>query len=96
MKRFALAVALAASLAGCLTTASVPKRVAMLHQGMTQQEVTALLGKPHNVTHQGVLTVYDYVFDQDKPAAFHAGEPAITSYYVIVGPDGLVRSYGPN
>jgi len=87
MNRFAL-LFLAILLAGCATGGSVPERVANLHQGMTLAQVNALLGKPHNVTHQGALTVYDYVFNQ--------GQPTATSYYVIVGEDGTVRSYGPN
>ena len=87
MNRFA-SFLLAVVFAGCASSESGPRRVANMHQGMTLAEVTALLGKPHNVTHQGALTVYDYVFDQGRPQA--------SSYYVIVGADGMVRSYGPN
>jgi outer membrane protein assembly factor BamE (lipoprotein component of BamABCDE complex) len=86
-KRF-LGLSLAALLVACATNESGPRRVAQLHQGMTLAQVTALLGKPKNVTHQGALTVYDYAFDQGKPSA--------SSYYVIIGQDGTVRSYGPN
>jgi outer membrane protein assembly factor BamE (lipoprotein component of BamABCDE complex) len=69
-------------------------RIAELHVGMTQQEVTDLLGKPQKVTNNGALTTYDYVFNQ--PVALHSSDPPTMSYWVIIGRDGRVRSFGQN
>ena len=62
---------------------------------MTEQEVIALLGKPRTVNHQGALSTYEYVFSQ-ATAATNVNERPINSYYVIIGADGKVRSYGSN
>jgi len=93
MNRFA--ILLAVLLFGCADSSSVYRRIASLHEGMTQQELISLLGKPHAINHQGALTTYEYVFNQPT-AATTANERPINSYYVIVGQDGRVRSYGPN
>jgi outer membrane protein assembly factor BamE (lipoprotein component of BamABCDE complex) len=87
MKRFA-SLLLALLLTACATGGPSPKQVARLQDGMTLQQVNSLLGKPYRVTNQGALTTYDYVFNQ--------GQPTACSYYVIIGRDGLVRSFGPN
>ncbi|HEY3898552.1 MAG TPA: outer membrane protein assembly factor BamE [Chthoniobacter sp.] len=79
---------LALLLTACATGGTGPRQVAHLQVGMTLQQVNSLLGKPFHVTNQGALTVYDYVFNQ--------GQPTASSYYVIIGRDGLVRSFGPN
>jgi outer membrane protein assembly factor BamE (lipoprotein component of BamABCDE complex) len=92
MNRFALLLALV--LLGCASNDSVPRRIALLHVGMTQKEVDDLLGKPRSVSNNGALRVFDYVFAH--PAALHDGSPPTMSYYVIVGRDGRVRSFGPN
>jgi len=89
-----LAFLLALLMFGCATDETVPRRVALLHEGMTQKEVNDLLGKPRSVNNMGALVVYEYVFSQ--PAALHEGSPPTMSYYVIVGRDGRVRSFGPN
>jgi outer membrane protein assembly factor BamE (lipoprotein component of BamABCDE complex) len=87
MNRFA-PLFLALVLSACATSATSPKQVARLQDGMTLQQVNALLGKPYHVRNEGALTTYDYVFNQ--------GQPTASSYYVIIGRDGLVRSFGPN
>ncbi|MDR3406337.1 MAG: outer membrane protein assembly factor BamE [Chthoniobacter sp.] len=74
-------------LLGCTSMSSVPKRIALLHVNMTQQEVTDLLGKPRTISNMGALLVYDYYFADSQPPM---------SYYVIIGRDGRVRSFGPN
>jgi len=91
-----LAPLLALLLLGCTSMSSAPQRIALLHVGMTQQEVTDLLGKPRTTSNMGALIVYDYLFSQSQPTAFHASEPPTMSYYVIIGRDGRVRSFGPN
>jgi outer membrane protein assembly factor BamE (lipoprotein component of BamABCDE complex) len=91
-----LAPLLALLLLGCANPVSVPHRIALLHVGMTQQEVTDLLGKPRTTNNMGALIVYDYFFTQPPPATLHANEPPTMSYYVIIGRDGRVRSFGPN
>jgi len=85
MIRFAPLLALL--LFGCASMSSVPRRIALLHVNMTQQEVTDLLGKPRSTNNLGALTVYDYYFADSQPPM---------SYYVIIGRDGRVRSFGPN
>jgi len=82
-----LAPLLALLLFGCTSLSSVPHRIALLHVNMTQQEVTDLLGKPRSTNNLGALIVYDYYFTDSQPP---------TSYYVIIGRDGRVRSFGPN
>jgi outer membrane protein assembly factor BamE (lipoprotein component of BamABCDE complex) len=91
-----VSILLAILLPACTSMESAPRRIAELHVGMTEQELTSLLGKPRTVTNQGALSVYEYLFTQPQPAAFHADQPPSTSYYVIVGRDGRVRSFGPN
>jgi outer membrane protein assembly factor BamE (lipoprotein component of BamABCDE complex) len=78
---------LALLLLGCTSMTTVPKRIALLHVNMTQQEVTDLLGKPHSINNMGALFVYDYYFADSQPPM---------SYYVIIGRDRRVRSFGPN
>jgi outer membrane protein assembly factor BamE (lipoprotein component of BamABCDE complex) len=85
---------LAVVLMGCATPSSVPRRIAQLHIGMTEREVTNLLGQPRTTSNMGALVVYDYFFTE--PIALHASDPPTMSYYVIVGKDGRVRSFGPN
>ncbi len=80
----------------CASTAPIQHRLAELHIGMTEQEVINLLGKPRTINNMGALFVYDYVFAPDTPAALHPNEPPTMAYYVIIGKDGRVRSFGPN
>ena len=75
-------------LTACATGGTSPKQVARLQDGMTLQQVNSLLGKPYHVASTGAFTTYDYVFNQ--------GQPTACSYYVIIGRDGLVRSFGQN
>ena len=91
-----LAILLALLLFGCASHSSIPQRIALLHIGMTQQEVIDLLGKPRTTSNMGALIVYDYFFTQGQPTVLHSSEPPTMSYYVIIGRDGRVRSYGPN
>ena len=92
INRFALLLALV--LVGCASDSALLHRIALLHVGMTQQEVNDLLGKPRNVNNMGALVVNEYVFTQ--PVALHDNAPPTMSYYVILGRDGRVRSFGPN
>jgi outer membrane protein assembly factor BamE (lipoprotein component of BamABCDE complex) len=89
-----LAVLLALLLLGCATDPSLLHRIAQLHEGMTQQEVYDLLGKPRTVNNLGALFVNEYYFTQ--PVALHENARPTMSYYVIIGRDGRVRSFGPN
>jgi len=91
-----LAPLLALLLFACASARPVQHRIAELHVGMTQQELTNLLGKPRTISNMGALLVYDYVFTQEQPSVLHQSEPPTLSYYVILGRDGRVRSYGPN
>jgi outer membrane protein assembly factor BamE (lipoprotein component of BamABCDE complex) len=91
-----LAPLLALLLFACANTSSIPHRIALLHVGMTQQEVTDLLGKPRTINNMGALFVYDYLFTESGPAALHPSEPPTMAYYVIIGRDGRVLSFGPN
>ena len=84
MNRFLALLAIV--LIGCATN-SLDQRMASVREGMTQSELTDLLGKPRTITKQGALRTFDYVFTDHG---------TITSYYVIVGQDGLVRSFGHN
>ena len=74
-------------LSSCTNTDTAPHRFAELEVGMTLQQLTSLLGKPRTINNQGALAVYEYVFTQPPPTV---------SYYVVVGRDGRVRSFGPN
>jgi outer membrane protein assembly factor BamE (lipoprotein component of BamABCDE complex) len=87
---------LAALLAGCAASNTDYQRVAQLHVGMTTQEVTALLGQPRSITSQGALVVYDYPLRHTAASTRRTSETSGPSYYVIVGRDGRVQSYGPN
>jgi hypothetical protein len=82
-----LALLLAVLLVGCASDSSLTRRMANVREGMTTQELFAVVGKPQRTTNQGALRTYEYVFNDTKPP---------TSYYVIVGEDGRVRSYGQN
>jgi hypothetical protein len=65
---------LAVILMGC-ATGSLTQRMAQVREGMSEGELTELLG------------TFDYTFTEGG---------ATTSYYVIVGQDGIVRSSGRN
>jgi outer membrane protein assembly factor BamE (lipoprotein component of BamABCDE complex) len=77
---------LAVILMGC-ATGSLTQRMAQVREGMSEGELTELLGKPKAITNQGALRTFDYTFTEGG---------ATTSYYVIVGQDGIVRSSGRN
>jgi outer membrane protein assembly factor BamE (lipoprotein component of BamABCDE complex) len=79
---------------GCAT--SPQERYSQLQSGMTKQQVIALLGQPKSSTSSGALITMEYDFAQQKPGVVHAGQPARSSYYVIIGRDERVRSFGPN
>lgn len=81
-----------------LTACTTPTqhKMALVHEGMTRQELVNLLGPPTSSTSQGALSVLIYDFAQRSPAALHPRELPKTSYYVIVGREGEVRSFGPN
>lgn len=86
MNRFL--IVLAVLIMGCASDNTGARRFASLREGMTKQELVSLLGQPRTVSHQGALSVYEYGFTQ--------GAPGGSSYYVIVGEDGRVRSFGRN
>jgi hypothetical protein len=94
MNRLALLFALL--LFGCATPSSIQQRVARLHVNMTVDELTDLLGKPTATSNNGALIIYEYRFSPDHPLALQENSPPTTSYYVIVGRDNRVRSFGPN
>ena len=83
-------------LLGCTTQSSLQQRIARMHVGMTLDEVTDLLGQPTSTSNMGALIVYDYRFSPEHPIALHENSRPTTSYYVIVGRDNRVRSFGPN
>lgn len=91
-----LAPLFALLLLGCATQSSLQQRVARMHVNMTMDEVTDLLGQPTSSSNNGALTIYDYRFSPDHPLALHENSRPTTSYYVIVGRDNRVRSFGPN
>lgn len=95
MSRLALLL-IALLLFGCTTQSSLQQRVARMHVGMTMDEVTDLLGQPTSSNNNGALIVYDYRFSPEHPLALHENSRPTTSYYVIVGRDNRVRSFGPN
>ena len=89
-----LSLLLALLLFGC---ASSPQhRYSQLQVGMTRQQVVALLGRPKTSISNGALITMEYDFAQQQPSAMYAGQPGRSSYYVIIGRDERVRSYGPN
>lgn len=94
MHRLAPLVALL--LLGCVTQSTIQQRIARMHVGMTMDEVTDLIGNPTATSNMGALIVYEYRFSPEHPLALHENSPPTTSYYVIVGRDGRVRSYGAN
>ncbi len=85
---------LAILLVGCAN--SLQHRYSRLETGMTRQQVIALLGEPRSSTSNGALITMEYDFAQEQPAVLHAGQPGRSSYYVIIGRDERVRSFGPN
>ena len=76
-------------IAGCAT--KVQERYSHLETGMTRQRLDELLGPPKRSTNYGALTTLEYDFTNDYP-----NRPGRTSYYVVVGRDGRVRSFGLN
>jgi len=85
---------LALLILGCAT--SPQNRYSRLEAGMTRQQVVALLGEPRSSTSNGALTILEFDFAQQQPAVQHAEQPGRSSYYVIIGRDERVRSFGPN
>ena len=81
-------------LVGCAT--SPQHRYSQLEVGMTKQQVFALLGPPRSSTSNGALITMEYDLAQQRPAAFHPGQPPVSRYYIIIGRDDLIRSFGPN
>ncbi len=78
-------------LASCATN---QERAAQLEVGMTRRQVTGLLGEPLRIRHQGAFTVLEFALPQDQTALTDSGQPIRSNYYVIVGTDDRVRSFG--
>ena len=74
---------------GCQTT---EHRLARLHTGMTRSEVIDLLGRPKAVAHNGAMEVLDFDL---TPRDYRDQRPGAKWYYVILGPDKRVESFGP-
>ena len=89
--RLALAFAalMSFTIAGCQTT---EHRLARLHTGMTRSEVIDLLGSPKTVAHNGAMEVLDFDLTQRD---YRDQWPGGKWYYVILGPDKRVESFGP-
>jgi len=97
MSTIRLAPLFALLLFGCATEpVSIQQRIARLHVGMTYSEVNDLLGKPVTTSNMGAVIVYEYRYSPEHPLALHEYSQPTTSYYVIMGRDGRVRSFGPN
>lgn len=89
---FAILIAVLVTIlfAGCQTP---EHRAARLHTGMSRDEVISLLGPPISATHNGSLEVMNF----DLNHLDNGGERSVRNrYYVIVGPDRRVESFGPN
>ncbi len=78
-------------LAACATD---QQRAAQVEVGMTRRQVTGLLGEPLRARHQGAFTVLEFALPQDQTALTESGQPIRSNYYVIVGQDDRVRSFG--
>ncbi len=83
--RFLFAL-LALFIASCATSHEV--RYSHLEWGMTRQQVVALLGEPRSTTSNGALITMEYNYPEQQPGR--------KSFYVIIGRDERVRSFGPN
>ena len=81
-------------LAGCAI--SPERRLALLHSGMTRQEVINLLGQPTSRTKNGSLEILNFVQFPKNPSQLNPHEAPRTSTYVIIGSDGRVESFGRN
>ncbi len=79
---------------GCARTPD--HRYSRLQTGMTKQQVIALLGPPKATTSTGALITMEYDFTRRETGGPVAVELAPNSYYVIIGRDERVRSFGPN
>ena len=91
----ALLAALAIFAAGCAIT-SPQERWSHLEVGMTRQQVVALLGEPLSSTSNGAFITLEYNFSQQQPTVVHSTQPSHSSYYVMIGRDERVRSFGRN
>lgn len=76
--------------AGCQTP---EHRAARLHTGMSRDEVISLLGQPISVVHNGSLEVMNFDLTRPDSSAYGTVRPR---YYVILGRDRRVESFGPN
>ena len=92
MKHLLFAISL--TLLGCASPRS--QNIALVHAGMTKQEVNKLVGQPINITRQGALEIMDFAVKQQGPTPLNPNETPHSSYYVIFGPDGKVESIGRN
>jgi outer membrane protein assembly factor BamE (lipoprotein component of BamABCDE complex) len=95
MRLSALLAILAIFIAGCAIT-SPQERWSHMEVGMTRQQVIALLGEPLSSTPNGAIITMEYDFSQQQPAVMHSTQPSRSSYYVMIGHDERVRSFGRN
>jgi hypothetical protein len=82
---------LAAVLAGCSVLMPEYKKVALLHVGMTRQEVVDSLGEPVKTTKHGAIEVMSYSL-ADSRSSLRRRAPK-TGYYIVIG-RGRVEAFG--
>ena len=81
-------------LTSCASSPQV--RWSQVEVGMTKQQVVALLGQPKTTTSNGAFVTMEYDFSQQQPAVVHPNQPGHSTYYVMIGRDDRVRSFGAN
>ncbi len=67
------------------------KKVALLHVGMTRQEVIASLGAPVKTVRNGSLEILSFNLNDTKPKTFAPSQK--TAHYVVIS-RGRVESFG--
>jgi outer membrane protein assembly factor BamE (lipoprotein component of BamABCDE complex) len=74
---------------------SAQERYAQLRRGMTRHDVVQLLGEPHSTSASEKYITLEYDFTEEPDAA-HPVPQALSPYYIIIGKDDRVRSFGTN
>ena len=80
-----------AFLAGCARMTPEYKKVALIHVGMSRQEVIASLGNPVKVVQNGSLEVLSYQLDDSKPSLLNPPQKA--GRYIVIS-HGRVEAFG--